>query len=153
MASRRRRLFRIAIGGLALAVAPVVAHRAPASALAQESPAPPETEAARAARKAKALAANDDGVHLAEKGELEPALARLAEALALDPDEPTVRGNAAKVHALVARKRVDERRFVEAAKEYRAAAGLVPGEVVATIGSHVLKSELLKSRLGAGCCD
>jgi cobalt-zinc-cadmium efflux system membrane fusion protein len=30
--------------------------------------------------------------------------------------------------------------------------GLVPGEVVATAGSHVLKSEILKSALGAGCC-
>jgi cobalt-zinc-cadmium efflux system membrane fusion protein len=32
-------------------------------------------------------------------------------------------------------------------------AGVLPGEVVATEGSHVLKSELLKSKLGAGCCD
>lgn len=31
-------------------------------------------------------------------------------------------------------------------------AGLLPGEVVATSGSHVLKSEILKSNLGAGCC-
>jgi cobalt-zinc-cadmium efflux system membrane fusion protein len=31
-------------------------------------------------------------------------------------------------------------------------AGVAPGEVVATEGSHVLKSELLKSKLGAGCC-
>jgi cobalt-zinc-cadmium efflux system membrane fusion protein len=31
--------------------------------------------------------------------------------------------------------------------------GALPGEVVATSGSHVLKSELLKSRLGAGCVD
>lgn len=31
--------------------------------------------------------------------------------------------------------------------------GLLPGEVVATTGSHVLKSALLKSRLGAGCVD
>ena len=30
--------------------------------------------------------------------------------------------------------------------------GLLPGEVVATEGSHVLKSEILKSALGAGCC-
>ena len=30
--------------------------------------------------------------------------------------------------------------------------GLLPGEVVATAGSHVLKSEILKSALGAGCC-
>jgi len=30
--------------------------------------------------------------------------------------------------------------------------GLLAGEVVATSGSHVLKSELLKSKLGAGCC-
>jgi cobalt-zinc-cadmium efflux system membrane fusion protein len=30
--------------------------------------------------------------------------------------------------------------------------GLLPGEVVATGGSHVLKSEILKSALGAGCC-
>ena len=29
--------------------------------------------------------------------------------------------------------------------------GVLPGEVVATIGSHVLKSEILKSNLGAGC--
>lgn len=32
-------------------------------------------------------------------------------------------------------------------------AGVLPGEVVAAEGSHVLKSELLKSKLGAGCCD
>jgi cobalt-zinc-cadmium efflux system membrane fusion protein len=31
-------------------------------------------------------------------------------------------------------------------------AGLLPGEVVATEGSAVLKAEILKSRLGAGCC-
>lgn len=31
--------------------------------------------------------------------------------------------------------------------------GLLPGEVVATTGSHVLKSEILKSNLGAGCTD
>lgn len=31
--------------------------------------------------------------------------------------------------------------------------GVVPGEVVATQGSHVLKSEMLKSKLGAGCVD
>lgn len=31
--------------------------------------------------------------------------------------------------------------------------GLMPGEVVATRASHVLKSALLKSRLGAGCVD
>ena len=31
--------------------------------------------------------------------------------------------------------------------------GLLPGEVVATAGSYVLKSALLKSRLGAGCVD
>lgn len=32
-------------------------------------------------------------------------------------------------------------------------AGVLPGEVVATAGSHVLKSEILKSALGAGCTD
>lgn len=31
--------------------------------------------------------------------------------------------------------------------------GLLPGEIVATAGSHVLKSEILKSNLGAGCTD
>lgn len=31
--------------------------------------------------------------------------------------------------------------------------GLAEGEVVATSGSHVLKSDVLKSRLGAGCAD
>jgi cobalt-zinc-cadmium efflux system membrane fusion protein len=31
--------------------------------------------------------------------------------------------------------------------------GLLPREVVATSGSHVLKSEILKSSLGAGCTD
>lgn len=31
--------------------------------------------------------------------------------------------------------------------------GVMPGEVVATAGSHVLKSEILKSALGAGCCE
>jgi cobalt-zinc-cadmium efflux system membrane fusion protein len=30
--------------------------------------------------------------------------------------------------------------------------GVLPGEIVATTGSHVLKSEILKSNLGAGCC-
>lgn len=30
--------------------------------------------------------------------------------------------------------------------------GVLPGEVVVTTGSHVLKSEILKSSLGAGCC-
>ena len=31
--------------------------------------------------------------------------------------------------------------------------GVLPGEVIATAGSHVLKSEILKSALGAGCVD
>ncbi|MBI3725045.1 efflux RND transporter periplasmic adaptor subunit [bacterium] len=31
--------------------------------------------------------------------------------------------------------------------------GVAPGEVIATQGSHVLKAELLKGKLGAGCCD
>jgi cobalt-zinc-cadmium efflux system membrane fusion protein len=31
--------------------------------------------------------------------------------------------------------------------------GVLPGEIVATKGSHVLKSEILKSSLGAGCTD
>ena len=31
-------------------------------------------------------------------------------------------------------------------------AGLLPDEVVVTEGSSVLKAEILKSRLGAGCC-
>ena len=31
--------------------------------------------------------------------------------------------------------------------------GVLPGEIVATAGSHVLKSEILKSNLGAGCTD
>ena len=30
--------------------------------------------------------------------------------------------------------------------------GVLPGEAVVTAGSHVLKSEILKSSLGAGCC-
>ncbi len=32
-------------------------------------------------------------------------------------------------------------------------AGVLPGEVVVTGGSHVLKADILKSKLGAGCCD
>ena len=31
--------------------------------------------------------------------------------------------------------------------------GVLPGEIVATTGSHVLKSEILRSSLGAGCTD
>lgn len=31
--------------------------------------------------------------------------------------------------------------------------GVLPGEVVVTTGSHVLKSDILKSKLGAGCVD
>jgi multidrug efflux pump subunit AcrA (membrane-fusion protein) len=31
-------------------------------------------------------------------------------------------------------------------------AGVLPGEVIATRGSHVLAAELLKGKLGAGCC-
>lgn len=31
-------------------------------------------------------------------------------------------------------------------------AGVAPGEVIAAAGSHVLKAEILKSALGAGCC-
>lgn len=31
--------------------------------------------------------------------------------------------------------------------------GVLPGEVVATVGSNVLKSEILKANLGAGCTD
>ena len=31
--------------------------------------------------------------------------------------------------------------------------GVLPGEVVVTSGSHVLKSDILKSKLGAGCTD
>lgn len=31
-------------------------------------------------------------------------------------------------------------------------AGVLPGEILVTAGSHVLKSEIQKSKLGAGCC-
>ena len=31
-------------------------------------------------------------------------------------------------------------------------AGVLPGEVVATKGSDVLRAELLKNNLGEGCC-
>lgn len=31
--------------------------------------------------------------------------------------------------------------------------GVLPGEAIATAGSHVLKSEILKSQMGAGCVD
>jgi cobalt-zinc-cadmium efflux system membrane fusion protein len=31
--------------------------------------------------------------------------------------------------------------------------GVLPGEVIVTTGSHVLKSDILKSKLGAGCVD
>ena len=32
-------------------------------------------------------------------------------------------------------------------------AGVLPGEVVVTVASHVLVAEILKSNLGAGCCE
>ena len=32
-------------------------------------------------------------------------------------------------------------------------AGLVPGESVVTVGSFLMKTEILKSNIGAGCCD
>src|SRR5882672_7832373 len=90
---------------------------------------PKETEAARTARKAAALVLNEEGVKLAEKGDLEAALGRLAEALGKDPEEPTIRANAAKIHAAIGKKHFDERKFPEAAKEYHDAADLVPDEL------------------------
>jgi tetratricopeptide (TPR) repeat protein len=88
-----------------------------------------EDDAARAARKAAALASNEEGVKLAEKGELEGALAKFAEALAQDPDDATIRSNAAKVHAAVAKKRYDARKFEDAAKEFHRAAELDPEQL------------------------
>ena len=32
-------------------------------------------------------------------------------------------------------------------------AGLVTGESVVTVGSFLMKTEILKSNIGAGCCD
>lgn len=86
---------------------------------------PPVEKAAKAA----ALALNEEGVKLAEKGDLEGALSRFAEALAKDEDEPTIRANAAKVHAAIGKKRFDERAFPEAAKEFKTASDLVPDEL------------------------
>ncbi|MBI3724224.1 hypothetical protein HY251_09770 [bacterium] len=88
-----------------------------------------EDEATRAKKRAAALAANEEGVALAKKGELEKALSKLAEALAVLPDEPTIRANSAKVHVAVGQARVDERKFPEAAKEFRIASELVPDEL------------------------
>lgn len=36
---------------------------------------------------------------------------------------------------------------------YEVLAGLQPGEVVVTTGSYLLKTEILKGSIGAGCCD
>ncbi|MEZ0230772.1 MAG: tetratricopeptide repeat protein, partial [Planctomycetota bacterium] len=81
------------------------------------------------ARRAEALALNEEGVKLAEKGDLEGALARFAEALAKEEKEPTIRANAAKVHAAIGKKRYDERQFQEAATEFHTAFDLVPDEL------------------------
>jgi tetratricopeptide (TPR) repeat protein len=81
------------------------------------------------ANKEAALALNEEGVKLAEKGDLEGALGRFAEALAKDDSEPTIRQNAAKVHAAIGRKHFDAREFLEAAKEYHTASDLVPEEL------------------------
>lgn len=81
------------------------------------------------ARREAALALNEEGVKLAEKGDYELALARFAEAMAKCDSEPTIRANAAKVHAAVGKQRFDERKFEEAAKEFHAAFDLVPDEL------------------------
>jgi tetratricopeptide (TPR) repeat protein len=81
------------------------------------------------ARREAALALNEEGVKLAEKGDFEGALARFAEALAKEENEPTIRANAAKVHAAVGKKRYDERQFQDAAKEFHRAFDLVPDEL------------------------
>jgi tetratricopeptide (TPR) repeat protein len=82
-------------------------------------------EAARAA----ALEANEEGVKLAEKGELEAALAKFAEALERTPDDPTIKANSANVHAAIGKKLLDDRKFPEAAKEFHTSAVLVPTEL------------------------
>ncbi len=99
-------------------------------AFAQDAAKPdkPLTAEQKAAKEA-ALALNEEGVKLAESGDLEGALSRFAQALAKDENEPTIRANAAKVHAAVGKKKYDERAFPEAAKEYHTASDLTPGEL------------------------
>jgi tetratricopeptide (TPR) repeat protein len=91
--------------------------------------APAIADPAAAARHASALAANEEGVKLAEKGELEASLARFAEALSTDPDEPVIRANAAKVHAAIGNRHMGDRKFPDAEVEFRTAAELVPLEL------------------------
>jgi membrane fusion protein, heavy metal efflux system len=57
------------------------------------------------------------------------------------PDSPKV------FHVRTVRLGTKNGRFTEVI------AGVLPGEVVATKGSDVLRAELLKNSLGAGCCD
>lgn len=100
--------------------------------VADDAKKPEKTEkqlAEEKARREAALALNEEGVKLAESGDFEGALGRFAEALAKDENEPTIRANAAKVHAAVGKKRYDERQFPEAAKEFHRAFDLVPDEL------------------------
>jgi len=67
--------------------------------------------------------------------------------------------NAKGVNLVFVRLAEDEfeaRRVVVASRqgdEVRLAEGVVPGEVVVTSGSFMLKTETLKDSIGAGCCD
>lgn len=116
---RPRSVPGLALAALALAVSSSGAW----SILRADDPRPDE------ATRAAALAANEEGCRLAERGDGEAALAKFAEALEKLPDDPTIKGNAAKVHATIGKKLFDERKFKEAAREYRTSADLVPTEL------------------------
>jgi len=81
------------------------------------------------ARRDAALALNEEGVKLAEQGDLEGALTKLVEALARYEEEPTIKANAAKVHAAIGKKDFEARKFPEAASEFRTASEMCPDEL------------------------
>ena len=127
IATMRRTPPILALLGLALAVPALVL--APSGSLHADDSKPADSPKPDEATRAAALAANDEGVKLAEKGEHEAALARFAEALEKLPDDSTIKANCAKVHAMIGKKLLDERKFQEAAREYRASGTLDPAEL------------------------
>lgn len=103
--------------------------------------------------RARALAKNDEAVRRHQAGDAEGALTLLREALRLAPDEPVLRQNAAHCLVTLGDAHRAARRFVDAARDYHEAAGLVPDDPDPQVREGLALLEALRDRDAAAVLD
>jgi len=109
--------------------------------------------------KARVELANDDGLLRANMfGRARVSAGESASALLVPKEAVQWEGccNVAFVRADAAGATFRPARLLlayDAGDRYEVAEGLMPGDTVVTRGSHILKNEILKDAVGAGCCE